>query len=220
MTRFLIPVGVIAFFIVAAAVSHDSNSATASTSSSADKPQRDFVWPPQVGQRFPNVAFVDQHGTTVHLQDLQGRILLIEPIGMPCEACQAFVGGHEHGGFGGVQPQPDMPSIDELARTYGGVDLNDPRILKVQLLLFSLDMTAPAAKDAQRWADHFGIANSADHLVLAGNDSLLDADTFRLIPGFWLVDEDFVVRADSCGHHSHDDLYRDLLPALGPLLNE
>jgi len=190
----------------------------AKNSQGAAQMARDFSWPPEVGKRFPKAVFIDPHGTTVEMEQLQGRILLIEPIGMPCEACQAFVGGHEHGGFGGVQPQQNLPPIKELARTYGNFDLDDPRILKVQMLLFNMNLKMPTEDDAKRWSDHFGVTGSAGHLVLAGNGKLVDKESFRRIPGFWLVDEGFVVQADSTGHDPQHDLYEELLPMLGRML--
>ncbi len=42
--------------------------------------------------------------------------------------------------------------------------------------------------------------------------------TYQKIPGFHLIDREFVLTHDSSGHHPEDDLYRDLLPALGQMV--
>ncbi|MDV6032997.1 MAG: hypothetical protein F9B45_23510 [Phycisphaera sp. RhM] len=54
----------------------------------------------------------------------------------------------------------------------------------------------------------------ANQIVLRGDPSMLSRQTYEMIPGFQLIDRDFVLRSDSCGHHPHDDLYKDLLPML------
>ena len=42
----------------------------------------DFDWPPQVGQRYPDVTLRGLDGERVSLSDFEGKVLLIEPIGM------------------------------------------------------------------------------------------------------------------------------------------
>lgn len=39
-------------------------------------------WPPVVGQPYPDLALQDLSGATVHLSDLRGKVLLVEPTGM------------------------------------------------------------------------------------------------------------------------------------------
>ena len=100
-------------------------------------------WPPELDQRYPDLNLIDQEGNETKLSDFEGQIILLEPIGMPCQACQAFCGGHTRGGFQGVQPQPGLPSMTQAARDYGGFDLSDERIVKVYLLLYNMRMKAP-----------------------------------------------------------------------------
>ena len=40
------------------------------------------VWPPSVGQMYPDLELKDHNGETVHLSSFRGKVLLIEPIGM------------------------------------------------------------------------------------------------------------------------------------------
>jgi hypothetical protein len=181
--------------------------------------QPEFTWPPQVGEPYPDLELYDQEGNLTRLVDFRGKIILIEPIGMPCKACQAFCGGHQRGGFHGIAPQPDLPSIEEAARTYGGFDLADPRIVKVHLLLFNLDMQAPTVDDARAWAAHFGMDRSRNQIVLAGTPSQLNQASYAMIPGLQLVDQRFTLRYDSTGRsNQRHDLYRELLPGVRSLL--
>jgi len=41
-----------------------------------------FSWPPVVGERYPHVELQDISGKTVRLSSFEGRVLVIEPIGM------------------------------------------------------------------------------------------------------------------------------------------
>jgi hypothetical protein len=177
-------------------------------------------WPPRIGEPFPDVAFIDEDGHPVRLAQFKGRVLLVEMIGMTCSACNAFSGAHRVGGFDGVQPQPGLPSIEELAPKYAGVSIDDERLLVVQILLYSMSMQAPTAADAKQWAAHFRPASRANWIVLSGRPELIGSASYNLIPGFQLVDRTGIVRADSTGHTPRQNLFTDLLPLLPRLLEE
>ena len=180
----------------------------------------DFDWPPKLNQPYPDLQLIDQQGNLTRLSDYRGKIILIEPIGMPCRACQAFCGGQSRGGFAGIPPQAGLPSMKELARTYGGFDLSDDRIVVVHLLLYSLDMQAPSPADARAWAEHFGIDRSKNHIVLAGLPTMISQASYAMIPGLQLVDRDFILRVDATGRSGQrHNLYRDLLPRVGAMLS-
>ena len=181
--------------------------------------ERGAGWPPRVGQRYPDLELIDQTGALVRLSSFEGSVMLIEPVGMTCAACQAFSGAHRVGAFGGVVPQAGLPSIDELLpRFAGGVQLSDERIVFVQLILYSMSMGAPSAEDVRAWAKHFGFERSKNRIVLAGSARLLGPASFNMIPGFQLVDRNFVLRADSTGHSPRHSLFDDLLPMIPRLL--
>ncbi len=42
--------------------------------------------------------------------------------------------------------------------------------------------------------------------------------SYKMIPGFQLIDPEFVLRADSTGHHPKHDLFTELLPRLGEMV--
>jgi hypothetical protein len=173
-----------------------------------------------LNEPYPDLELVDQTGARVKLSSFRGRVILVEPIGMTCPACQAFAGAHRVGGFAGVAPQRDLPSIEELLPRYAGVPLADERIVYVQLLLYSMSMQAPSPDDVKNWARHFGMDRARDRVVMAGSAALIGDASYAMIPGFQLIDRRFILRSDSTGHRPRHDLYRQLLPMVPQLLAE
>ncbi|MBI3928653.1 MAG: redoxin family protein [Armatimonadetes bacterium] len=53
-----------------------------------------------VGKPYPDLKLVNQDGNTVELSRFKGQVLLVEPVGMTCPACNAFAGAHDVGPFG------------------------------------------------------------------------------------------------------------------------
>jgi hypothetical protein len=182
----------------------------------------DHIWPPRVGERYPNLQLLNSHGERIALESLAGKIILVEPIGMDCPACNAFAGANRPGssGFRGVKPQSGLPSIDEMLGEYaGGLTLSDDRIALVHLLLYRPGRDGPPdVRMAQLWAKHFGIETSENMLILVGEPYLIGPASFNMIPGFQLIDADFVLRFDASGHHPKHDLWRELLPAISSLV--
>ena len=113
-----------------------------------------------------------------------------------------------------------MPSNDEAARDYGGVSLDDPEIVFVHLLLYGHDMEVPSLADAREWAEHYGIAERPNHVVLVGDGRMLGRETRAMIPGLQLIDRDFVLRYDSTGQTPEHDMWTELWPAVAGFLTE
>jgi hypothetical protein len=142
-------------------------------------------------------------GDRIALSSLRGRVILVEPIGMDCPACNAFSGANRPGvgGFQRTRPQKGLPSVHEMLAERG-VSLSDERLVYVQLLLYDPSRSRPPTLAlARRWAQH-GPAS------------------YNMIPGLQLVDRDFTLRWDATGHRPRHDLWRELLPALPALLAE
>ena len=178
-----------------------------------------LTWPPIVGEPYPDLVLIDRDGRTVNLSSFRGAVLVIEPIGMTCSACQAFSGGHRFGSFGGVIPQKNLPSIEELFPQYAhGVSLSDGRLVFIQILFYDMNTGVPTANDVDRWIDHFQMDRSDNYYVFAAPKRIIGPASFRMIPGFQLIDQDFVLRSDSTGHTPRDDLYTQLLPMVPSLL--
>jgi len=177
------------------------------------------TWPPEVGAPYPDGTFIDQDGNSVKLSSLKGSVLLIEPIGMTCAACQAFSGAHSYGALGGVTPQKGLPSIEKLFPQYTkGLSLRNSRLRFIQILFYDLNMKAPTAQDVKEWTKQFRMKRSDNYLVLAAPRAFQGRATSNMIPGFQLVDQDFILRADATGHSPQHDLYRELLPMVRKLL--
>lgn len=109
--------------------------------------------------------------------------------------------------------------MDAAARSYGEVSLDDERIVFVHLLLYGYDMQAPSVEDARQWAEHYGLDERSNHVVLVGDPRMLGGATFCMIPGLQLVDRDFVLRYDSAGRNSAHDLWTELWPGVAGVLN-
>lgn len=195
-------------------------SARASSQPAAELP---FAWPPVKGEPYPDLELVDQTGARTRLSSFRGKIVLVEPIGMNCPGCNAFVGANraEIGHFEGIRPQRGLKSIEEYAASHaGGLRLDDPRVVYVHLLLYSLKMKAPTADDARRWAAHFGMDRAKNQVVLAADARFIGPASYKMIPGFHLIDAEGILRSDSSGHHPKENLYTQLLPLLGKLTRE
>ena len=177
-------------------------------------------WPPRVGKPFPDLALPDQDGKITRLSSLKGKVLLVEPVGMGCAACQAFSGASgKKGPFKSGPVQGGLDAFESLLTKFAKVKPSDSRLVLVQILLY--DMTngaAPKPEDAKAWAAHFGFERKANRIVLAGTPAMVNQASYDMIPGFFLVDKDLVVRSDSTGHAPKEDLYKTLLPMVAKLL--
>jgi hypothetical protein len=114
-----------------------------------------------------------------------------------------------------------MPDFREMLENYAGVSASDERIVLVQLLLYNMKRNGPPTLElAQRWSKHFGFGAGRNELVLVGEDYLIGKASYAMIPGYQLVDRHFVLRFDSAGHRPKHSLWRELVPAIKPLLDE
>jgi lipopolysaccharide export system protein LptA len=187
----------------------------------ATKPGAEF-WPPRRGERYPNLALYDHRGQLVSLASLRGKVILIEPVGMTCEACQAFAGAGKLGGYGNQPMKAGGDALEDYFPRYtGGLSLFDPRIAYVQVLLYGLQLHTPSPYDAKAWAHHFKFDERPNVYVLAGTPELMGPASFAMIPGFQLIDKNFVLRAWWYGENgTGDDLWTKLLPMVPQLLGE
>jgi hypothetical protein len=176
-------------------------------------------WPPIVGRLYPDLQLIDQEGQPFRLSALMGKVILLEPIGMTCPACQAFSGAHDVGPFGGGVAGGGLPSLHKLLPQYArGLKLPRRDVVVVQLLLYDMKYGAPSAKDAQEWAQHFGFKKGRNEIVAVSPYDLRSDIAYNLVPGFHLIDKKFILRSDSTGHHPKDNLYTKLFPMVPYLL--
>lgn len=177
-------------------------------------------WPPNVGDTYPDFEVVDHRGKIHRLSDFKGKPLLIELTAIPCAGCQAFSGGNVHGGYGKVRPQKNLGSFEEyLARFGGGMKASDPRFTFMQLMLYDLKMGTPSKEEIAAWAKHFKLDNLNNTYVVAPTGHR-PKNSYKLIPGFHLLDKNFKVVSDSSGHYPKNNLYRHLIPLLAKLVGQ
>ncbi|MEZ0225458.1 MAG: peroxiredoxin family protein [Alphaproteobacteria bacterium] len=177
-------------------------------------------WPPEKGKPYPEIELVDRTGKIVKLADFKGKVIIVEPVGMTCPACNAFSGGAEKGGFKNTSVQGGLDSVEKFLPQHTGVSLHDKRIVFVQLLLYNLQMQGPTQEDAQLWAEHFGMDKHENTYVLAGGPELIGQGSYNMIPGFQLIDKDFVLRSDATGDNPKESIWDSLLPMVPKVLRE
>jgi hypothetical protein len=179
-------------------------------------------WPPKIGQPYPDIEVLDAEGNKVRLSSFKGKVILLEPVGMTCAACNAFSGANkkEVGHFAGIQPQGGLPDIEEMLPQYAHVKLGDPRFEFVQLLLYNLSMKGPTPSDAKRWAKHYRASRYKNWHVLAGGDALVNPGSYGMIPGFQVIDKDFILRWDATGDYPKQSVWNDALPGLAKLIRD
>ncbi|MCA8925227.1 MAG: redoxin domain-containing protein [Planctomycetes bacterium] len=178
-------------------------------------------WPPAVDQAYPDLELKNHKGETVKLSDFRGKVIIVEPIGMNCPACQAFVGANtELGPYGNNRPQAGLKSFDEYLEEVGGVKPSDRGIVYVQLLLYDMsNRKEPTVEDAAKWVEHFELEGRKNTVVLVGDARYVNQASWNLVPGFQLIDKNFVLRYDASGHSPKHDLGL-LLRQVKPLLEE
>lgn len=177
-------------------------------------------WPPRLNNYYPDLDLINQDGKRTRLSSFRGKVIIVEPIGMSCPACQAFAGANKANikPYGSSRPQRGLKSIDELLKQYGGVSLNDQRVVLVQLLLYNQNMRVPSPQEGRAWARNFGLYTQRNAYVLVGQQNLINRHSYNMIPGFQLIDKNFVLRSDATGHHPKNNLYTHLLPMVKKLL--
>jgi hypothetical protein len=176
-------------------------------------------WPPQTGRLYPDLQLIDQDGRSFRLSSLMGKVILVEPLGMSCPACQAFAGAHDKGAYGGMSVQRGLGSIYKLTPRYAkGLKLPRQDVIIVQLILYDTRLGAPNPEDARKWAQHFGMKRAHNEIVAVSPYDLRSEIAYNLVPGFQLIDKNFILRSDSTGHHPKDNLYTELLPMIPYLL--
>lgn len=96
------------------------NSVPIPAAQAAPRKSLGFTWPPMVGQPYPDLQLLDQNGHGVALSSFKGRLIVLEPVGMTCEACNAYSGANRPGigPFEGQPAQADLSSVEEFFPQY------------------------------------------------------------------------------------------------------
>lgn len=177
-------------------------------------------WPPQTLETYPDLELFDESGSTVRLSDFHGRVLLLEPVRMACPASQSFNGAQNWGSFGAVLPQAGVPELEKLLHVYAGSSLGKTSDLRViEIIYFNMENAPPSPADLREWNKHFHL-HERNIIVLGAPARLVDEDAKGMVPGFQLVDRNFILRADATGSSPRADLYKDLFPQIPKLLRQ
>lgn len=114
-----------------------------------------------------------------------------------------------------------MRSIEEyFARYTGGRTLHSDDLSFVQIIIYNLHLKAPRPFELAAWRTHFGFDRHPSTFVVSGGEALANQASFKMIPGFLLLDKDQTVLFDATGHAPRHNLYTDLLPAAARLLRK
>ena len=176
-------------------------------------------WPPVCGEPFPQFNLFDHAGKQFSFDSLRGKPTVIEFISMTCAGCQAFAGGNEFGPYGGFASQPDLESFETYFEQYAGFDLYSGEVNYVVIIVYNDKLQSPTAKDLSDWRKHFRMENH-ENAQIVSSPKLASGDSFKMIPGFMLLNEDQDLVFDSTGHKPKHNLYTELLPGVEPLLRK
>ena len=174
-------------------------------------------WPPVIGKPFPQFELFDHTGQPFTMASLRGKPTIIEFISMSCAGCQAFAGGNEFGPFRRLASQPDLESFEKYFRKYAGFDLDSGEVNFVVAVVYNDKLKTPTAQDLDDWRSHFHLDKS-DNMFVVSSPKLASGATFKMIPGFMLLDQHHVILLDSTGHQPTHNLFTELLPEVPALL--
>ncbi|MBL4805443.1 MAG: hypothetical protein JKY71_11315 [Alphaproteobacteria bacterium] len=181
--------------------------------------QADSLPEPQKGQLYPDMELIDQTGHRFKLSDLKGKIIVVEPVGMNCPASQAFSGAHDVGSYQNNAVQNDLQSVPKLIPEYAqGMPFPNREVVFVQILFYDMNLGQAQPEDARKWAEHFKLEKAKNEIVAVPAEDMRSTTTYKQIPGLQLIDQNFVLRSDSSGHHPKDNMYDTLIPMIPKLV--
>lgn len=174
-------------------------------------------WPPKVKKEYPNLKLITSEGKKISLKSFKGKTLLVELIGMTCQGCHAFSGGHKlEKTLGGIRPQLNLKSIEEYFNDFTSLDLFNSNIHFLQVVIYDLKDKKTNPSDAIKWAKHFYPQGLPKNVTVAvPEDSLVSPVTYSMIPSFHLIDKNSIYRSNGKGQA----LYRDLLPLAASIIS-
>ena len=70
-----------------------------------------------------------------------------------------------------------------------------------------------SSSTTSRILTNYGLDQKPNHVVLIAPEAMRQP-SYDMIPGYLLVDRDFVLRQDATGHHPADNLYESLIPSI------
>lgn len=191
----------------------------------ASRPKKEGLpdpWPPQMNVYYPDFSLVDQDGVTFNLSDLKGRLIILELVDMGSPLSQAYEGAGEKGAYGGPEQKvdPNTASFGALLSKFtdGALTLPHQDIVIVSFLIKNEKGDQPTLDDAAKWAAHFGLGKNVNHVVAISKQDFRGWQSDKILPGFQLIDKNFLLRVDSAGPEPKHNLSMTLIPLVPKLL--
>ncbi|MEZ6187325.1 MAG: DUF4034 domain-containing protein [Planctomycetota bacterium] len=155
-------------------------------------PQRPPVpgWPPAKGARYHDLLLRDLEGNEVHLESLAGTPILLQLVCAQLDVCVAYTAGSDAEPFRGTAPYPGVRASDERMAEHS-LSRDSPHLLRVHVLFFDDHLAPGSLEVARAWDAHFGLSERANTHVFVADPRYANGDTYRLIPGYHLIDRDF-----------------------------
>lgn len=177
-----------------------------SVSESAPALSQPRDWPPVVGKPFPDKPFIDTDGKPVSLRDFRGKVILLHAAAMSCPGSIALAGGHRVGAFGNCKPQAGAMAIERYIEAgTPGITLDDPRIARIDAVMFNAETKAPSVDDLRKWKEHFTRKRSNPLIVLGATAELAGPYSMAMVPGIYILDRDGMVRYSVVGSNVTQD---------------
>lgn len=178
-------------------------------------------WPPLIAHSYPDLELIDQEGEPFKLSYLKGKVIVIQPVAMNNSASQGYSGAEDKGSFEKVNFDSSARSFRKIFTEYTqDLVLPHPDLVFIQILLYDMEYEAPKPLHAKIWAEHFDLRREHNHFVAVSKHRLGGSYANDMIPGFQLIDRDFILRADSTGDAPYHDLRYELIPMTTKLLSQ
>lgn len=181
-------------------------------------------WPPEMNKAYPDIALIDQNGNSFTLASFKGKVVVVEMVDMTSPISQAYSGAKTKGTYGSGEIKIDEFATDfsELVskETQGTITLPSKDIVLVKIIFFNDRAEQAKPEDAQMWAQHFGYKREDNMIVAVPQKDLRGKVSDKLIPGFQLIDKNFLLRVDSAGPEPKHNLQFRLLPMVSTLVNQ
>lgn len=179
-------------------------------------------WPPVMNKSFPEISLVDSNGQSFKLSDFSGKVIIVEYVDMNSPLSHSYSGAKTKGTYGGTRHTFDesTQSLEDMVvkENAGQLALPHPDIIVLKVVIYNEAGQQAKPEDAQAWAQHFGLTRENNYIVAVPEKDIRGYDTNQLIPGFQLIDKDFLLRVDSSGANPKHSLQFRLVTLIPTLL--
>jgi hypothetical protein len=183
-------------------------------------------WPPEMNKTYVDFGLVDQDGKSFRISDLKGKVILIEMVDMTRAESHIYSGSPTYGSFTGapqiqVSDPSVMPIINILNKySEGKIVIPDPDLVLLKIIFYNTAAAQPTAVDATNWANHFKLSRAQNIIVAVPEKDMRSSLTSAILPGFQLIDRNYVLRVDSTGATPKHSLSMTLVPLIPNLLDK